>query len=269
MTVPNLKVFDGFPHTTPALKPAVIQLQRLLISKGYKLTLDGFFSASVQKSVQDFQQRNKLPATGAVDANTWVKLGLKLPSSGGASSTAVAPSAGAMVFRTSYPANEPALTRQLAELNNKYAGHVREVSKVYRLPACVIAGIGSRESAWALGLTPPSPDGTGDHGHGRGLLQVDDRWHTAFTDSGKWADPRENLIYGAALLRSFIDYFVKAGIAENTMLCMQGAVASYNAGPRRTLEAVQQNLGVDFYTTGRNYSADTLNRSGWFQSKGW
>jgi len=50
---------------------------------------------------------------------------------------------------------------------------------------------------------------------------------------------------------------------------LQAAVASYNCGPGNVLRAIQDGRDIDFYTAGRNYSKDVLNRAGWFQLKGW
>jgi hypothetical protein len=35
------------------------------------------------------------------------------------------------------------------------------------------------------------------------------------------------------------------------------------------LHALRDGRDVDFYTSGRNYSADVLNRAGWFGGHGW
>jgi hypothetical protein len=50
---------------------------------------------------------------------------------------------------------------------------------------------------------------------------------------------------------------------------LRAALASYNAGPGRILKAFRESKGIDYYTTGRNYSSDVLNRAGWFQLHGW
>jgi soluble lytic murein transglycosylase-like protein len=50
---------------------------------------------------------------------------------------------------------------------------------------------------------------------------------------------------------------------------LQGALAGYNAGPGNALRAIRDGRDVDFYTTGRDYSKDVLNRAGFFQLHGW
>lgn len=273
---PTLRLFDGFPHTTPALAKDVRELQSLLLAKGLPTKIDGFFNMQTQMSVQEYQKRNKLAVTGIADANTWALLLGKAPAA--VPPTPTTPTTptrpqpvtnlSRYIFQTAYSRNDPALIKQLNELK-KYDSMVRETAAFYGIPSAVVAGIGSRESAWGLALTPPGPGGTGDGGHGRGLLQVDDRWHVDFINSGKWANAKDNIIYGCALLKNFMTHYETKGGITDKLLVLQAAVAAYNAGPRRVLESYQAGSGFDFYTTGRNYSVDTLSRAGWFQLWGW
>ena len=76
------------------------------------------------------------------------------------------------------------LVKQLEE-TKKYELIIRKVAAQYQIPPALIAGIGSRESHWGLALSPVGPTGTGDNGHGRGLMQIDDRWHKDFIESEK------------------------------------------------------------------------------------
>ena len=57
------------------------------------------------------------------------------------------------------------------------------------------------------------------------------------------------------------------GLSDREIL--RAALASYNAGPGRILKALREAKDIDYYTTGRNYSSDVLNRAGWFQAHGW
>lgn len=266
----TLRLFDGFDHTSPQLRNDVKELQMLLRKNGYTtVSVDGMFNITTQKALQAYQQLKKLPVTGLVDDATWaVLLGTNTTTSSTPASTTPAASSSGFKFQTTYATQDVTLLKQLEALK-AFATTVTDVATKFGLPPSVICGIGSRESAWGLALTPPGPGGTGDGGHGRGLLQVDDRWHPDFIASGKWADGRENLIYGGALLKSFMDYFVSKGGWKPGIQTLQAAVAAYNAGPRRVLEGVNAGQDVDFFTTGRNYSKDVLSRSGWFQLYGW
>jgi soluble lytic murein transglycosylase-like protein len=124
----------------------------------------------------------------------------------------------------------------------------------------LIAAVMDRESRG-------EPDIIGSDGHGRGLMQIDDRFHksfcTATLDGGAplWKIPSFNLLYGA----QFLAKLLKA-LDENQW----AAVAAYNAG----LGAVQKVLAkfapipsfdarataVDAITTGGNYAFDVLRR---------
>lgn len=266
----TLRLFDGFAHTTPNLKGEVMQLQNILIKKGYRITASGEFSPATQQAVKYFQQVNKLPVTGVVDAATWQKLlaGTTTPAPTPAvKPTVITSTAPVYQMQTNIPRQDPRMLKNI-EAMRAYSAIISEVSTRYGIQASIIAAIGSRESDWGLGLTPPGPEGTGDQGHGRGLLQIDDRWHPDFIASGKWSNARENLIYGGALIKSFWDFFTTKGAMPKNSTSLRASIAAYNAGPRRVLEGFQAGEDLDFFTTGRNYSADVFNRAGWFQMNG-
>jgi len=65
------------------------------------------------------------------------------------------------------------------------------------------------------------------------------------------------------------DFFIRREPTVTGLRLLQSAVASYNTGAGNVLRAVRDGRDVDFYTAGRNYSSDTLNRAGWFQNHGW
>jgi hypothetical protein len=261
--LPTLKLFDGFAHTTPQYRDEVLLLEQQLCKWGHPVPLNGEFGPTVQQAVQAFQRAKGLLATGVVDSPTWNLL-MGIP----AATPAPQPVAPRLIFPTTYARQDADFRLQLQQLQ-KYAAEVRNLAARYGIPASVIAGMGSRESRWGLALTPPGPAGTGDHGHGRGLLQIDDRWHPAFVQSGQWKLPAENLRYGCALLRSFIDTFTTKYRWSPGLQTLRAAVAGYNCGPRRVYEAWQAGQDLDYFTAGRNYSADVLSRAGWFQLYGW
>ena len=123
-------------------------------------------------------------------------------------------------------------------------------------PAELLAAICWRESFFGLYLSPVGPGGTGDGGHGRGLMQIDDRSHAAWLAQSDaqgtplWMLPEENIAQGASVLsdcrRAMPDLDVTAW------------VAAYNAGPLRVRTAVLAGLPVDSVTTGRDYAEDVL-----------
>jgi peptidoglycan hydrolase-like protein with peptidoglycan-binding domain len=59
-------------NDTPYVKIA----QEKLIAAGYdiKYGADGYFGGATQAAVEDFQQKNGLPVTSIVDAETWEAL---------------------------------------------------------------------------------------------------------------------------------------------------------------------------------------------------
>lgn len=274
---PTIKLYDGFAHTTPQYKDEVMLLEQQLRKLGYQVPTNGEFGPTVQQAVMHFQQSKGILATGVVDNTTWNLLVGRAPAQAVAPTptparpTPVPAPQGAgqrYIFQTTYNRQDADFLKQLQALQT-YAPSVRTIAARYGIQGSVIAGMGSRESRWGLALTPPGPSGTGDHGHGRGLLQIDDRWHPDFINSGQWADASENLRYGAALLRNFIDTFIKKYNWAPGQQTLRAAIAGYNCGPRRVYEAWQAGQDFDFNTAGRNYSADVLSRAGWFQLYGW
>ena len=113
-----------------------------------------------------------------------------------------------------------------------------------------------RESGAGLYLVPPGPAGTGDSGHGRGLMQLDDRTWEAWLEENDWTDPATNILKGASILDTYLGQ-----LGQN----VAAAVAAYNCGPGRIarLLATMSDAGAaqfDRYTTGHNYTSDVLAR---------
>lgn len=130
----------------------------------------------------------------------------------------------------------------------------------YGVDPFILAAICDRESLGGDALKPPGPSGTGDHGHGRGLMQIDDRAHAEWIRSSDWADPQTNILKGAQVLSESI----------KTCSDQEAGIAGYNAGPgqaRRVLKALGNNYkpeqkikALDQITTGKNYVSDVLKR---------
>jgi hypothetical protein len=108
------------------------------------------------------------------------------------------------------------------------------------------------------------PDGGG---FGRGLMQIDYDGHV-FARSGNWQDPAANLLYGAGVLAQARAMLGRA-LSLSGVPLWQASLAAYNCGAGNVTRAIKGGRDVDFFTTGRNYGKDALNRAGWFLLKGW
>ncbi len=273
MPRPVLRLNDGFDHTSPQLKDDVKELQTLLKGKGFDVDPSGLFDKNTEEAVQKFQRDNNLDDDGIVGSNTWsVLLGTVPPEE-------------KTFIETTFSSNDSSLLTQIIEAE-KYRNFIETSAKKYNFQPSVICGLGSRESAWGIALKPNNPAGTGDFikrkfptdfrqgafppdggGYGRGLMQVDFDAHE-FARSGNWKDPASNIEYGCSVLSQSYNYLMnKTNLKGKDLL--RAAIAGYNCGAGNVLKTVNAGLDVDYYTFGRDYSKDVLNRAGWFQMKGW
>ena len=190
-----------------------------------------------------------------------------------------------MISKTTFSPDDESLLRQWG-VYEQYHPIVMEAGGKYNIPWFIIAGLGSRESHWGLSLKPKGPEGTGDRslrqgspspdglGWGKGLLQIDSRYHE-FARNGQWKIPQENILYGVSLISDNILSLRRAAITRVDIQALseaeiiRAALAGYNAGIAAVKRAIRIGRDVDDCTTGRNYSADVLNRAGWFQAHGW
>lgn len=93
--------------------------------------------------------------------------------------------------------------------------------------------------------------------HGRGVMQIDDRFHGAWlSQHNNGMDPASNIEYGCMLLRSNIDAF--SGNLRN-------GVAAYNAGVRGAQNGLDDSGNPDQYTTGGHYSENILKQADVFR----
>jgi hypothetical protein len=118
----------------------------------------------------------------------------------------------------------------------------------------------------------------GDGGHGRGWLQIDDRFHGPWLKahpgipSGSWGPPKNganalavgcvptlthSTLKAIELLQGAMSVAAANGLERERRL--RFAVAAYNAGPGGALRGLRHG-DVDAFTTGNDYSADVLGR---------
>jgi hypothetical protein len=134
-------------------------------------------------------------------------------------------------------------------------GYFANAAAATGIPAAVLAAIASRETGVRMIV--------GDGGHGRGVMQIDDRYHSAFTSSPAAMDWTQNPMYGAKVLASYLQQAISGGVDEFNALRV--ALAGYNQGLSGA-KADYQNYGdPDKTTTGGDYSKDVLQRAEWIE----
>lgn len=118
------------------------------------------------------------------------------------------------------------------------------------VPLAVLVAVADRETH--LGALVENAGWRGDGGHGRGVMQIDDRAHPMFVNAHADDDHAANIQYGAAYL---------ATLARTFGGYTKAALAAYNAGPGAVQRAVSAGRDPDSVTTGGDYGADVLARA--------
>jgi hypothetical protein len=98
-----------------------------------------------------------------------------------------------------------------------YAAEITAAATRHNLDPRLLAAVAAQETGG-----PGADSGrnvVGDGGHGRGLFQIDDRWH-AFARGPAAMDPASNADYAAGLLESNLERYGS----------LRGALSAYNAG---------------------------------------
>ncbi len=125
----------------------------------------------------------------------------------------------------------------------------REAAKKHSIPVTLLLAISSRETGMGTDPFLLANNWTGRDGHGKGIMQVDDRYHSIMTIVP--ADDHErNIDFAAQFLSGLLD----------ELPTKRQAVAAYNAGAGAVRSAVRQGLNPDAITTGGDFSQDVLNR---------
>jgi membrane-bound lytic murein transglycosylase MltF len=124
--------------------------------------------------------------------------------------------------------------------------------------AILLMAIASRESHFGLLL---DTKGTGDNGHGRGIMQIDDRSHKQWISTHNWKDAATNIEYAADVWMENFNYFCDHYdlVGDNVKL-IWAATAAYNCGAGNVKKALQAGSDVDTRTTGHDYSSDVRAR---------
>ncbi|KAF0246282.1 MAG: Lytic transglycosylase catalytic [bacterium] len=99
----------------------------------------------------------------------------------------------------------------------------------------------------------------GDAGHGRGIMQIDDRSHKEFLrdhHNNGGLNPETNIDYGASVLAQNLKIF--RGNYAN-------AIAAYNTGTGNVKKSLVTGKHPDTTTAHGNYGADVINRASIFK----
>lgn len=86
---PVLKLYSGYSSSS-WLRDDVQGLQNILRSKGYSVSVDGYFGAQTASVVKSYQRANRLSADGIVGPQTWSSLCANAPSPPAGGSSCVA-----------------------------------------------------------------------------------------------------------------------------------------------------------------------------------
>jgi hypothetical protein len=158
-------------------------------------------------------------------------------------------------------------TEILRHIRTAYGAMIAEAAAKHRHRPEVMAGIIMRETQGGLSplLDRPGPGGRGDRDkegryHGHGLCQIDDRSFPAFCAGTEWKDAAKNIEMGACVVgrtRAFLAARTLGLKLTNDDL-EKAAIAAYNAGEGRVLNAIEQGRDPDSCTAHCNYAAAVL-----------
>ncbi|MFH5833730.1 transglycosylase SLT domain-containing protein [Halalkalibaculum sp. DA384] len=126
----------------------------------------------------------------------------------------------------------------------------RRAARRWKVPLEVLLAVASRETGMGTDRYYRNNGFTGRDGHGKGIMQIDDRYHHFATITAP-NDHEQMIQYGARFLSELRDRF--GSIKE--------ALSAYNAGPDAVYTARVRGIDPDFYTTGGDYSRDVLARA--------
>ncbi|MBA2476891.1 MAG: peptidoglycan-binding protein [Actinobacteria bacterium] len=127
------------------------------------------------------------------------------------------------------------------------------------LPRGVLLAVASRETGCR--------NIVGDHGHGRGVFQIDDRFHVDWLrrqgvlGRGRVPTLLAGARFAAQLLTGNLREGKRLGLVRDERL-LGFALSAYNAGVSGAWAGLEQEGDSDARTTGRDYGADVLRRLG-------
>jgi Transglycosylase SLT domain len=186
----------------------------------------------------------------------------------------------------------------IADDAQDYSDIILQVAREQGVDPFLIYALGERESRWGDALSPKGPGGTGDAGHGRGIMQIDDRSFgpdeqgigsgDGWLAANDWRDPYTNVTKGAQVLNQALRFFQSnsaiKGYTDGRLVSITSsasrlgvtagyypdprpldgdaltaaALAAYNTGAANVLMALAAGKSPDTTTTGGNYAGDVI-----------
>lgn len=149
------------------------------------------------------------------------------------------------------------ITTQLAAARSRgYLPLFKRAARKWNVPLALLLAVASRETMIGSDSYYQGNSFTGRDGHGKGIMQIDDRWHT-FAQITSPTDHEGYINYGAKYLRELLDQFGST----------KEALVAYNAGPDDVYKARAAGVDPDRYTTGGDYAQDVLQRAEMIKSE--
>jgi hypothetical protein len=186
---------------------------------------------------------------------------------------------------------ELAFKASLPERARSFSDTMLQVAREEALDPYLIFALGDRESLWGDALSPRGPAGTGDSGHGHGLMQIDDGSFGPWLVSNDWTNPYVNVKKGAKILKAKLAFFTgrsaAKGLTDGQYVTLsaaaaerrgvppgkypdprpltgkalwEAAIAAYNTGEGNVLMSLVAGKPAQFTTAKGDYVADVSNR---------
>jgi type VI secretion system secreted protein VgrG len=168
------------------------------------------------------------------------------------------------ILKKMNPGNRPqsaadaAYHRKLAE---KYQADAIRLGQKYNVPPALVLGMMSRESNFGTSL---DANGRGDHGHGYGILQVDDR---TIKNPAGGPYSYEHLDQAMGIFAQKRAEVTAAHPGWTPEQQLAGAVSAYNQGKGGVVTQPTDPASwgrLDYTSTGHDYSMDTWARAQWY-----
>ena len=144
------------------------------------------------------------------------------------------------------------LKRQIeqARASQLYA-HLEIAAHMSDLPLALVLAVASRET--------DIRNISGDGGHGRGVMQIDNRYHHIARITDFKAHPEILIRYGCKMLADNIAWARRFRPGFTAKQHLKMAAAAYNCGRGGVIKALPTG-DCDSRTTGKDYGADVLER---------